>query len=180
LARLLSVTIEQIQEILWKARYEIGARQSNATGFTPPLTQSTKFSSVKAASLENLEDHRCPEYHPLRPWAQKYLDHDEASGRERFFLQNHLLACPSCQICYQQCRAIFYNAQKATHQAVGSANYTASLKKLMLRSIAQIHPTRLSIRESLSVFLTRAEGSWMAFGLVGWFGFLVFKWVRNS
>lgn len=50
---------------------------------------------------------QCPEFDTKQPWTQKFLD-DEIKGKERLFLQNHIMACDSCRITLHQTREIYY------------------------------------------------------------------------
>lgn len=93
LARLMEMAPDQVGQLLWNARIDLGAR----LGVKHPV------GSGKGPS--------CPEYKMEEPWTQKFLD-EEISVRERLFLQNHLMACDSCRRCLEGARKLYYAVEK--------------------------------------------------------------------
>lgn len=97
-ARLLGLEPEKIEELAWRARVHLAAL---ARG-----TVSANLIPYPAGA----DGHKpsCPEWDAKRPWAQRFLDDEIRGGSQRFFLQNHLMACDGCRGTLVRCKDLYY------------------------------------------------------------------------
>lgn len=102
LSRVMGLPPEKIEAVAWKARAEIGADRG-----------------VVALGVK-LAGPNCPEYDLDRPWTQRFLDEEMPTGRERVFLQNHLMACDSCRQALNRTRDLYYAVEKILPQPTGN------------------------------------------------------------
>lgn len=155
LARILDTTTEGIEEIAWKARLKLGADKSYPT------------------APRNLASD-CPEYNSKRPWTQKYLDDEYPSGRQRFFLQGHLLSCQSCNACFIRTQTLYYAIEKDLNMAVGSASLVDTLQSVLRTSALYNNPGNSHIMEGIAHFVKRPDVKWSLVGLAALLlGFLI-------
>jgi hypothetical protein len=140
LARIFKVPVETIEEMAW------GARISMTYAAGAPATGAS-----------------CPQYDAKRPWTQKFLD-DETVGREKFFLQGHLVACASCSQALARCREMYYGIDREIPRMEDDAEDGAAI----LRDLSQMSRASHLIRspgdrgfiESLQVFARRQDVRW--------------------
>ncbi len=79
----------EVAELLWSARTELAAlRRALGTNVSPKGAVAHGNPPVLPT---------CPPMNAASPWTQRFLDDAFDSGRERLFLQNHLMACPRCR-----------------------------------------------------------------------------------
>lgn len=93
IARTLNIENNLIESLLWAIRLKLVFQESSLDVEYPrgPGTLGTN----------------CPEYNSSAPWTQRLMD-DELGKRERFFLQNHLIACEKCRKCLDLARKMIF------------------------------------------------------------------------
>jgi len=97
LARVLGLNPLQIAEVAWGARLQLS--MSPGTQLRVPFP---------AASVPGMN---CPEYHPGRPWTQRFLD-EELSLREKSYLQSHAEICLGCRQTLERAREFYHGVGK--------------------------------------------------------------------
>jgi|GEM_PF-5642807 len=113
LARVLSLTVDQVQELAWGARMYLA---------TAPTGRSYVPHPVGSGGPS------CPEYAPGRPWTQKFLD-EEMTTQERTFIQMHAERCTPCQQALSRARQLYY-AVLASVPALDSARSMTVVSQL--------------------------------------------------
>ncbi len=114
--RILKLSSLEIEKLAWKTRIAL------ALSLNPPIAYPTG----PTASGMN-----CPEYSPTHPWTQRFLDEEIASGQERIFFQNHLMACDSCRKALNRCRDLYYKIEAALPAEGRDESETEALKKAL-------------------------------------------------
>ncbi len=101
----------------------------------------------------------CPSYDARKPWTQRFLDEEISSGRERLFLQNHLMACASCREALGRCRELYYALDRGLPRGEESllSRSVAHLALISRESQGLRSPSDRSFRESLEVFTRRSN-----------------------
>lgn len=99
----------------------------------------------------------CPEYDSARPWTQRFLDDEITSGRERLFLQNHLLACEACRGALRRCREAYYALEGALPARAADARLLTALARASRQSVGIRTPTQRTFVETLAIFIRRRE-----------------------
>jgi hypothetical protein len=94
IARVMKLDAVGVEALAWKARTRLGIERGLVPAGPKILGPS------------------CPEYDFERPWSQRFLDEEIPNGRERIFLQNHLMACDSCRHALNRCRDLYFGAEK--------------------------------------------------------------------
>jgi hypothetical protein len=94
LARVMGETPERIEELAWQARVWLATSRASLT------------------PIGGRGGVHCPDYDLKRPWTQRFLDEEIKQGAERVFLQNHLMACASCQQAMNRCRDLYYAVER--------------------------------------------------------------------
>lgn len=144
-ARVLSLAPEQVEELAWKARVELAAQKN------------TSLRSYPVAGGNGLH---CPEYNPNHPWTQRFFDEEFGSGREKLFLQNHLMACDSCRRALMLCREVYFSVE-ALIPRFDSMDQEDALVQEFSRLNRQgkrlRDPSQLSFSDSLRIFFKRAD-----------------------
>lgn len=143
LAEALSLTEERVAEIAWASRLHL-ASSPRRTLYVPHANGSGGPS--------------CPEYHPARPWTQKFLD-EEMTPRQRHFIERHALSCRLCRQSLQSARAIYYAAQMMIPQM------EAEMEERALRGLADAvkqtevlkNYRRPSFLRGLAIFFNRGD-----------------------
>ena len=115
LGRILGCSVEDVEKLAWNARIHLNI----------PSLFPTVLGKVGAS---------CPEFDPLRPWTQRFLDDEIASKRDQLFLQNHLMACASCQRTLDQSRVTYYEAEKRVPLGSEADSFGESLKQVLLQN----------------------------------------------
>jgi hypothetical protein len=145
LARIFGLPVEQIEALAWGARVRLISSQK---GLPYPAGASTQGPN-------------CPEYDSRRPWTQRFLDEEIASGRERLFFQNHLMACESCREALGRCRESYYAIERLlprfSDEDRGDRQMLRSLEAIAKRSLALRLPADRTFAESLAVFVRRRD-----------------------
>lgn len=147
LGRILNATENEVMVMAWRARLNLAsfipAQSGEKPLMHPPGTQGA----------------RCPEYDPLAPWTQKFLD-EEFPKRERHFLQNHLMACSRCLTSLNRARDLYYRIEKLIPVSSDAAEIdddTARFEEVFRAGYRLSHPLELTLLESLTVFFARTE-----------------------
>ncbi|MGK5083318.1 hypothetical protein WDW37_08420 [Bdellovibrionota bacterium FG-1] len=150
LGRIFNRSREQIEEMAWKAR----------------MNWVTSDSSLSYPSGAPARGTRCPEYETRHPWTQRFLDEEMESGRERVFLQNHLMACDSCRQALGRCREVYYAIESKLPHLSSSTDGDAvltQLEKICQNGVWLKTPAERSFSESLAVFGQRRNIRWAMF-----------------
>jgi hypothetical protein len=98
LSQVLNVSAERIQEIAWSSRVRLA--------YSPEQVSKVMIHPTGSP----LTGSRCPDYHPGRPWTQRYLDGD-STPQEKLFLETHLRSCASCLKVIERARELYYRAE---------------------------------------------------------------------
>jgi len=147
LGRVLNLTIESIQELAWSARVRLcGA------GKYPAGPQGRGL--------------HCPEYLAQRPWTQRFLDDEIGSGQERFFLQNHLMACDGCRATLTRARDVFGAVGKQLPPRVELTD-VERLQQQCREAYLLRYPGERTFLQSLRIFFSRRETILFLLGLLG-------------
>lgn len=170
LSRVFGESVEQIEMMAWSARLQFA---SNEKGVPYPA----------GAPVRGVH---CPEYDPKRPWSQRFLDEEIVVGRERVYLQNHLMACASCREALNRCREAYYAIeQRLPHfsgEESGDSGNSRDFKMLeSLESITRLNmglrmPSDRTFFESLAVFVQRRD---VQIALLVLAGFVAMKILRS-
>ncbi|MBC7385030.1 MAG: hypothetical protein H7301_02570 [Cryobacterium sp.] len=156
-ARLLSITSEDVQAIAWQARVQIAS--------SPDVRMTAPHPSGSSKLKQS-----CPEYDPAKPWMQKFID-DEMGTPELSFLQNHTAVCPDCQRALNSTREFYYAVEKWVPLSVVTANTEelgATLKRALRRGQIEAGqlPSDLRFFEAVGLFIRKRENLiWL--GLLG-------------
>jgi lambda repressor-like predicted transcriptional regulator len=137
LSRILGVPVEQVEQLAWNARLQLATSQPYPTG-----------SKLNA---------NCPEYDPKRPWTQRFLDEEIASGRERIFLQNHLMACDFCRETLGRCRDFYYSLEKQLPREETDSDLVRNLESVCERGADVRSPATASFASSVAPLLNRRD-----------------------
>jgi hypothetical protein len=146
LGRVFGLTTEQVEALAWSARLQL----ASAIGTAYPAGAPQRGPN-------------CPEYDSQRPWTQRFLDDEVSSGRERLFLQNHLMACGSCRDALNRCRETYYALEASLPQlseAAGDTRLLQNLKSVTRKGLGLKAPAERSFVESLEVFFRRRDVRW--------------------
>ena len=147
LSRIFGISARQIEEMGWRARIE--------------LVSALPAANYPAGAPSR--GSRCPEYDSKRPWTQRFLDEEIPSGRERIFLQNHLMACESCRGALARCRELYYAIDRVLprlNQSGGDDGVLRSLEAIARRGSLLKSPTQRSFAETLEIFTRRPGVRW--------------------
>jgi len=120
-ARILNIPESQVSKRAWSAR----------TRFMEKLIHSGK--EIRYPIQAEIATSQCPEFNLQHPWSQKILD-DEIHGKERIFLQNHIMACDACRSTLNQTRELFFVIDEETkkilaHSSENDLNLEIKLQK---------------------------------------------------
>lgn len=124
LSRILGISIERVEELAWRARVQLATVTGTAKG-----NRAYPIGGVPLTS-------HCPEYDARRPWTQRFLDEEFADGREKLFLQNHLMACDGCRRSLMSCKDVYYAVDAVIPRLEESdaAELVEALKEVTTRS----------------------------------------------
>ena len=109
-AAILKISTSELEQLAWRARIQLAEQ-------IPLGPRNLKPS--------------CPPYDARQPWTQRFLDEEITSGQERFFFQNHLMACDSCRESLSGCRDLYYSIEKKFPNLTPAASETAWLDGLL-------------------------------------------------
>lgn len=145
LSRVTGYPREQVAEIAWAARVHLGLRPGMQIGVPQPT-------GSKRAGVT------CPEYHPARPWTQSFLD-EELAGRERVFLQSHIVDCEACRDAVNRARRFIYSLDPMIPvlQTDHYADQIREFEQAMQKARAISEPGLLSFWETIKIFVRRPE-----------------------
>jgi hypothetical protein len=144
LGRVFGEESQKIEELAWSARLQLATAERVAN----------------YPSGASLHGPHCPEYDFKRPWTQRFLDEEVATGRERVFLQNHLMACDSCRQALTRCREFYYALEARLPRLSandGIDRMIRDLEAVTLRGRKVKTPVELSFGETLAIFLRRTD-----------------------
>lgn len=152
LAAITGATREKVQEIAWAARLHlVYSPGSSAKVFPQGLIHPT-------GSM--FRGYQCPDYHPGRPWTQRFLD-EEMTGEEKHFLQGHLVGCDPCRKALGRARTLYYAAARSLPEVpIRSDDFMARLEALnqtIRHAVLFKHPGDRTLGEALRVFVRRTE-----------------------
>lgn len=138
LSRVLKLSAERVEELAWGARLELAPE-----GFYPhgPSPKSPD----------------CPAYLPARPWAQRFLDEEMASGRELHSLRVHLMGCVSCSGYLARCRELYFQVGQQVSHFSSDPDAVENLESLIHQNTYLKFPSERSFRESLELFSERRD-----------------------
>jgi hypothetical protein len=148
LSRIFDETPELIEQKAWSARIQLAATEAVQAY---PAGASTRGPN-------------CPEYDAQRPWTQRFLDEEIATGRERIFLQNHLMVCKTCQQALKRCRDVYYAIDRLLprlNEEAGDTQLLKHLEKISRRGLGLKTPVERTFVESLAIFLRRTDIRWV-------------------
>lgn len=163
ISRITQLSTEDVEKMAWRARIEMGAG----------------VPALYPAGASNL-DPTCPEYDSRAPWTQKFLD-EELPGRQRVFIQSHLLSCASCAQAVARCRQLYFYVDESLNSILdqlegGEGEQQLEVfSKALQDSPALQYPSERTFVQSLRVFFRHPDVFWLTLG-VGVFA--VFSWVR--
>ena len=166
MSRITGYSVDEVAEAAWKARVEMGIGHAAL-----PYPAGSK-----------VEDPSCPQYNPSSPWTQKFLD-EELSGRERVFIQSHLLACSSCAQAVARCRQLYYHVERSLNsildkldEGTGGRDEIHLYTQALEQSPALQYPSERTFLQSLRIFFKNPDMFWLAVGVLV---FVLFSLVRH-
>ncbi len=150
LARILGCTEEQVAGRAWKLRVHLASQS---------LDHRRPLASLGAAGTAARKP-SCPEFDSWNPWTQRFLD-EELSGRERIFLQNHLMACDDCRQALNRCRDLYFQVDAMVPRAhLSKEDQERELRELAeaLQDLSRrISPSETTWRDAIRAFLRRTD-----------------------
>lgn len=151
LARVLEEPADTVEAALWATRINLASQSENALRSYPVGTA--------------IRGIHCPEYDLERPWTQRFMDDELAAGRDRIFLQNHLMACEACRRALSRCREVYYAVDKLIPRLQGNERFIRGLEKVETEGKrAALGRAGMTLTESLLTFFSRRE-TWIALGV---------------
>ncbi len=144
LARVFDEDVEWVQEQVWRARVQLAEAGLGAAMHYP-------IGNSQAGA-------NCPEYNPLRPWTQRFLDEEFEKKSEQLFIQNHLMACGSCRKSLGVARELYFAIEKFFPSFEEKEGEFQQLQQVVNspRSLARTSLDNTFL-ESLGVFVNRSE-----------------------
>lgn len=136
-ARVAGMTLPELEEAAWAVRLRLGSRRDYPVGGGP--------------STPN-----CPEYDSRRPWTQRFLDEEFESGRERIFLQNHLMACGSCRRALAHARDLYYGVDSIVPRLDGT-RFIESLHDVLRQKDGVRPGADMTWARSVEIFFGRSR-----------------------
>lgn len=140
ISRVLGIESSLIGAWAWATRMKLCFQESSAS---PDLEYPKGPTSLGPA---------CPEFDISSPWTQRFLD-DECNPRERSFLQNHLMACPSCRKSLDATRKMIYHVESLipVKQAPEDTDLaTSELMRIWEAGESSFRPIRTTFAQSLN------------------------------
>jgi hypothetical protein len=165
-ARTLGIDSTLMSPWLWSTRLKFCFQESQGTGLEYPRAPG---------SLGPV----CPEYNLSDPWTQKMMD-DETGKKERFFLQNHLVACEKCRKTLDLTRKMIFKVEsmipvkespQELEQACEQIFQTWKIGERILR------PMEIDTKESILRFLSTPK---VKFLLCAFFIFTLYWFTRSA
>ena len=114
---------------------------------------------------------KCPEFNPMAPWTQRFLDR-QCISTQKVFLESHLAICQSCQGTLQRSRRVFYAAEQFiprmdgnTRVPVGSGvtknmgleTAEKAYEKILRHAEAIHNPSPFGFLNSLKIFFRKKD-----------------------
>lgn len=165
IGKALGETEVNIEEQVWNARLQLAAASGLAGKLTHSSSELPKLSTLKAGATYPVgafdAGPRCPDYNIRRPWTQKFLDDEIKSGRDRLFLQNHVMACDGCRRSLNQCREMYFKVESMIPAFQDDKDLVKNLFSVNQKTRALVNPAEMSLLEnfiySLVVFFERTD-----------------------
>lgn len=143
-ARVLDEPVLAIEAALWSTRLSLASQTERA------LRSYPVGSAVRGVS--------CPEYDLERPWTQRFLDDESPPGRDRIFLQNHLMACEACRRALSRCRDVYYAVDKLIPRLRENETFLRGLERIEAAGVRVARGRAgMTPGESLILFFNRRE-----------------------
>ena len=163
LARVLRKKTDEVARMAWAARLHI----VSAPGKAPCVPYPTG---------SDLRGPKCPEYDPLAPWTQKFLD-EETTSAERIFLQNHIMSCDRCRQALSRSRNVYYLADAMVPRPAESESNERirRLENIAARMAVAYIPRRQGFARSVAVFVSRRDVQWLIAAIFVFFAVLSLK-----
>jgi hypothetical protein len=159
-AEVAGLSAEDVERRLWQARLALADGRAYPAG-AKPATES------------------CPLYDPANPWTQRFLDEEIPAGRERVFVQTHVMGCESCREALTRGREMVYAVDArlpAPLREAGVAGLLDDLRRVDRQGRGLRSPATLTFGETLAIFFDRREVRW-ALGLGS--AAIVVAWLLN-
>jgi hypothetical protein len=153
LGRVLDLSPDEVSALAWRARLNLATQMLEPWSSKPLIHPPGSYGK------------HCPSYDPISPWSQKFLD-EQFPKRERFFLQNHLMACSRCLSILNRTRDLYYRVEKSlpvNDQAPDVSEEAEVLFKIWKTGYHMTHPIEQTVLESLVRFFSRKETLWAIF-----------------
>ncbi len=145
IARTLGIEVTLVEPWAWATRIKVAFQEMDA-GLDYPHGPATLGPA-------------CPLYDPGQPWTQRLLD-DELGKRERWFLQNHLIACDRCRKTLELSRRMFFKIEgiipvrDAAHETELA---TERIYRIWKAGESAFRPVKTTLKESLVVFFNQTS-----------------------
>ncbi len=161
ISKILGVTAEKVQELAWAARLHLIYSPESAS----ILAQQGGYSKLVPQGLIHptgslFNGVRCPEYHPGRPWTQRFLD-QESTTREKHFLETHLKGCDQCRKALSRARTLYYSAERLLPEVPKNSPTARERLEAMAQTLVRAarfkHPIDRSFGETMEIFVQRPE-----------------------
>ena len=154
-ARVLEEPVGSVEAALWSTRINLASQTEKALRSYPVGTA--------------IRGTHCPEYDLARPWTQRFMDDELGSGRDRLFLQNHLMACEACRRALSRCRDVYYAVDKLVPRLRGNEGFLRGLHQVETDGKrAALGRAGMTWTESLVAFFSRRE-TWIVTGVTAAF-----------
>lgn len=162
-----------LQELLWATRLQLAYAPESQVFLKRKMPQGLIHPSGSAIAGAH-----CPEYLSLRPWTQRLIDRNYV-GKEKAFLESHVLRCQVCSRAVERTRILIYAVQSIL-DAAGLKSPEEVSRKIESRVVRQIARAEISmidrtgiaavrtLGDALSIFIRRPMGKFLAGALVVW------------
>lgn len=145
LGRLLGIEPEQVATLAWGSRLHVALQLRGEQRLTLGVPRPGPG---------------CPEYHPGRPWPQRWLD-EQMGNAERAFIQTHLAHCGSCAQALKQVRQIYFQVRgQVPGQIERESDGVGELANSLAPPPSERRAQDLSGVQSIARFFGRSETQW--------------------
>ncbi|MBL7713984.1 MAG: hypothetical protein JNL01_00865 [Bdellovibrionales bacterium] len=162
-----------LQELLWSTRLQLAYAPESQVFLKRKMPQGLIHPSGSSISGAH-----CPEYLALRPWPQRLIDRGYV-GKEKAFLESHVLRCSTCSKAVERTRVLIYAVQSIL-DAAGLKSPEEVARKIESRVVRRIARAEISLidrsgvaavrtlGDALSIFIRRPIGQFFVFALSAW------------